>query len=178
MSTKNIMIDLETMGNGSFAAIVSIGAVEFTEDGLGREFYENVELESSTKYGMQIEPATVLWWMQQDDDARNALRGYRATLPEALERLTGYLVQIGGANDICLWGNGATFDNVILRNAYKLVGMEAPWGFWNDRCYRTLKAMNKSVAVPGRGGVHHHALDDAKYQAECAIVYLEQGAVK
>ena len=59
---KDIMLDLEVMGNGSSAAICAIGAVEFDlESGeLGREFYTIVNLESSVKAGGVIDASTVL----------------------------------------------------------------------------------------------------------------------
>lgn len=47
--THHIMLDLETMGKGPEAAIVSIGAVEVLVDEgtLGREFYAPVDLQSA-----------------------------------------------------------------------------------------------------------------------------------
>lgn len=174
---SDVMVDLETMGNGSNAAIVAIGAVEFCpKAGLGRAFYEKVSLQSSVAHGLSIDASTVVWWLQQSDEARAELTKSGAVeLPLAIRMFTSYLQSLGDSKALKIWGNGATFDNVILRSAYKAVKEEAPWAFWNDRCFRTLKAMNSSVALPVRGGVHHNALDDAKYQAECAIVLLNQG---
>lgn len=45
----------------------------------------------------------------------------------------------------------------------RAAGLEQPWAFWNDRCYRTLKA--RSELKIARTGTHHNALDDAKSQA-------------
>ena len=66
----DIMLDLETMGTGTQAAIVAIGAVEFDlEKGiLGEEFYRTVDLSSSISCGGIIDADTVLWWMQQSED--------------------------------------------------------------------------------------------------------------
>jgi exodeoxyribonuclease VIII len=63
---NNVMVDLETMGNGPAAAIVAIGAVEFDPDTgqLGREFYREVDLEDSAFRGGVIDASTVLWWMR------------------------------------------------------------------------------------------------------------------
>jgi exodeoxyribonuclease VIII len=44
---KNIMLDLETMGNNSNSAIVAIGAVEFDENGLGSDFYTVIDLNAA-----------------------------------------------------------------------------------------------------------------------------------
>jgi len=50
----DVMLDLETMGNGSSAAIIAIGAVEFdmVEGTLGNEFYSVVDLDSSVQAWM------------------------------------------------------------------------------------------------------------------------------
>lgn len=48
-----IMVDLETMGTSSNAAIVDIGAVEFDIDAevglLGAEFYCNIDIQTSPR---------------------------------------------------------------------------------------------------------------------------------
>jgi len=80
---------------------------------------------------------------------RNALDSFRAWLSG---------VELDG-----VWGNGASFDNVILSEAYRRIGSEAPWPFWKDRCYRTVKSM--AVVPMSRTGTHHNAIDDARDQA-------------
>ena len=47
----------------------------------------------------------------------------------ALQSLAVFL----GENAI-LWGNGSDFDNAILANAYRAIGQQQPWKFWNNRC--------------------------------------------
>ncbi|MEG1654826.1 MAG: 3'-5' exonuclease, partial [Hafnia sp.] len=49
---NHLMIDLETMGNGTYAPIISIGAVFFdTNSGeIGTDFQVNVSLESSMRF--------------------------------------------------------------------------------------------------------------------------------
>lgn len=53
----NVMLDLETMGSGPRAAIVTIGAVFFDPmtGELGEEFEAAIDLRSSAKYG-EIDP--------------------------------------------------------------------------------------------------------------------------
>ena len=63
-----------------------------------------------------------------------------------------------------MWGNGAAFDNAILSTAYALCEIEPPWIYWNDRCYRTVKSLNRSIPFI-RLGTHHNALSDAESQA-------------
>lgn len=161
---KHVMVDLETLGNGSNAAIISIGAVAFDRtNGLGTTFCMNVDPQSCVDVGMKMDVSTVMWWMQQSDAARNVFTVKGAPIEVVLNEFKTWYPQ--GA---CLWGNGATFDNVILSNAFNAVGLSRPWHFTKDRCYRSLKALRPDISHP-RSGIYHHALDDAKYQAEHAI---------
>ena len=68
--------------------------------------------------------------------------------------------------DLKVWGNGANFDNVILDNLYKKLGIKTPWEWWNDRCYRTVKGMFKDVKANKFVGVGHKAIDDAVHQVK------------
>lgn len=168
---KDIMLDLETMGNGSSAAICAIGAVEFDlESGaLGREFYTIVNLESSVKAGGVIDASTVLWWMKQSDAARDELQRNGNKIELALVMFSEWLDGCGvEPKELCIWGNGAAFDNVILRSAYEKTEIKTPWDFWGDRCYRTAKNLLPSVEMV-RIGLHHCAVDDARDQARHLI---------
>lgn len=166
---KNVMIDLETMGNRPRSAVVAIGAVFFDKTGLGPEFYVRVDLASCVKAGLRLDTSTVLWWLAQEDAARRELHDEkleRLELREAMGQLTDFLT--GHSVEFSIWGNGSDFDNVLTVDAYEAVGLEAPWRFWSHRCYRTLKALRPDMRVP-RTGTHHNALDDAKSQALHAI---------
>ena len=162
----HVMIDLETMGTGNKAAIISIGAARFNlDDGITTTFHVGVELASNKALGMEIDAGTVMWWLSEDRAAarREWLALPKVELIEALYGLTAWLDE--GEEEIAgVWGNGATFDNVILRNAYAGAGLECPWPFWKDRCFRTMKTEFPS-GEPPRSGTHHAALDDAIYQA-------------
>lgn len=172
----DVMIDLETMGTRPDAAIVAIGAVEFEAwplPQIGRSLYLPVQLASSVAAGGTMDPATVLWWLQQDDAARRELCSPAAvTLREALHRLADWMTRHRPAARLRVWGNGAAFDNVVLRGAYQRLGMDAPWQWPDDRCFRTLRKMVPLVPAPEREGTAHHALDDARHQARHAVAML------
>ena len=161
----HIMIDLETMGTRPNAPIVSIGAVTFNAAGIGSEFYRNVDLKTSVAGGGVIDPSTLMWWLRQDAPAREALTDEEGVaITYALDDLSKFLAfGIDG-----VWGNGASFDNVILSETYTRAGMQCPWPFWKDKCYRTVKGMYPDVTLE-RSGTHHNALDDARTQAEHLI---------
>ena len=160
------MTDLETLGNRNKAVILSIGACFLIPDGQGirsDSFEVFVTPESCVDIGMEMDPSTVLWWMAPErGEARDVLMGKMEKavhIRDALHRFSAWF----GSNKPN-WGNGATFDNVILRNAYQLAGIPCPWEFWNDRCYRTMKNLAPSVKMQ-RQGVHHSAMWDAISQA-------------
>lgn len=162
MST-HVMVDLETMGSRSNAAIISIGACKFDPHGdtIGAKFHLVVDLATCIEAGLNVDASTVMWWMGQSDQARavfNAERKY--ALKAALVEFTTWF----GRESLPVWGNGATFDNVILRNAYGAVGLEPPWKYWDDSCYRTMKKRAPEIPM-NKLGVAHNALDDAVNQA-------------
>ena len=170
--SEHFMVDLETLGNGSNAMIVAIGACSLLAPADGPTFYQVVDPVLSDG---DIDASTVKWWMGQSDEARKALLVQDSVpLKVALDNFKWFLDNSAVYEERrCIWGNGATFDNVILANAYKRYGMPQPWKFWNDRCYRTLKNLHPDIALPTRTGTHHNALDDAVTQAQHARMILE-----
>ena len=162
----DVMLDIETMSNTPDAAILSIGAVEFDlgEKRLGEEFYTVIDLASAVASGGEMNASTVIWWMKQTEAARNLFSQPALPITVALNEFSEWMQKRGDKKDIRVWGNGAAFDNVIMVAAYKRLGLEPPWMFWNDRCYRTIKNLFPKIKA-GRIGVHHHALDDARTQA-------------
>lgn len=167
----DVMLDLETMGVESDAAIIAIGAVEFdmTTLELGQPFYAVVDFKSSIQAGCSITPETVMWWMQQSDEARKAVHTGGIHLNTVLSGFSKWLRGCGEHKYLRIWGNGANFDNVILANAYKKAGMVLPWMWYNDRCYRTMKEMYRYIPQDEFEGERHYAFADAKHQAKHLI---------
>ena len=168
----HVMLDLETMGTRPDAPIIAIGAVMFDGNAILDEFYVNVDLESAVHTGRAVvDPKTVLWWMEQGGEARSALRGDREGISTALYKFRDWLKPVKPEG---MWGNGASFDNVILSETYLRLDQPPPWPFWVDRCYRTMKNMYPQIEMD-RTGVHHNALDDAKSQALHLIKIWREG---
>lgn len=171
---NDVMVDLETMGTGPNAAIIAIGAVEFdtATSRTGCQFYEVVSLESSVAGGGIMDPTTVMWWLGQSDEARKAVQADGVHINVALQRFTTWLGQRALRDELRLWGNGAGFDNVVLETAYQRAQHPCPWRFYNNRCYRTIKAIAPDVKAI-RVGTHHNALDDAITQARHLIAVMQ-----
>lgn len=176
----NVMLDLETMGKGPRAAIVSIGAVFFDPltGELGAEFEAHIDLRDSARFG-EIDPDTVLWWLRQSKEARFAIAfdqgdDRRLSLCEAVAKFEQWIAANGaGYRRVIrpyMWGNGAGFDCTIMASAYAALGLET-WNGFQDRDVRTVVDMGRTLLgfdpkkeMPFEG-VAHRALDDAKHQA-------------
>ena len=171
---KNIMLDLETMGTRCNSAIVAIGAVEFDEDlGIIGRFYETVDLQSCLDKGLGITGATVIWWMKQSEEARRDICKDDIPLKDALKAFQDWI----GKGNIQIWGNGAAFDNAILKNAYTKFKVDNPWPHWSDRCYLTIKNSFGQVELK-RKGTFHNAVDDAEHQANHLIKLIQTHKLK
>lgn len=172
----HLMVDMETMGNSPDAPIVSIGAVFFdpSTGNTGAEFYQVVSLESSMSFGMKPDASTIQWWLKQSSEARSAILVDEAMgLLETLELLADFIAEnaANGSHTVQLWGNGCSFDNVILRRAYALTDTPFTVPFWNDRDVRTMVELGKSVGINPRfdipfEGDMHNALSDARHQVK------------
>ena len=174
---EDVMIDLETMGQSSNAAILAVGAVFFDLEGqkLGPKFYEVVDLKSCIDAGLKIDASTILWWMDQSAAARAQFKVKGKRLVEVLEEFSSYLDANSDLDKVKIWGNGADFDNVILGNAYKCFGDDViPWKYYNSRCYRTMKNLPHGIDFGKLSGVAHKAVDDAVFQAENLMVIYEK----
>ena len=68
----DVMLDVETMSTRPDAAIVSIAASFFNEDSFGPQAYMAVSLKSSMDAGGVVDADTMLWWMQQTQEAQSA----------------------------------------------------------------------------------------------------------
>lgn len=161
----DVMLDLETMGSEPGCAIVSIGAVKFNADGIhGEEFYRRVDLDSCVQFGLRMDAGTVLWWLQQSEEARREVFGSDAAgIYDVMIDLNRWL-DLESNGEYCVWGCGADFDNTVIAAAYKATQIKKPWKHGRNRCYRTVKKLAPEIEIQ-REGVHHHALDDARSQA-------------
>jgi exodeoxyribonuclease VIII len=117
---------------------------------------------------MHISKETIKWWSEQNKEALRELTRNNVPLKQALDDFEEWF----GPKSLPVWGNGAVFDNTILANAYFNTDREPPWKCWDDRCYRTVKALFHWVPADAREGVYHNALDDAMHQTKHLIKIL------
>jgi 3' exoribonuclease, RNase T-like len=172
--TINVMIDLETLGLGANAAVISIGAVKFDPNGTPgvhgdpsnpeyKDFYVNLLMHDVVTYSkFDVDGSTIQWWMssQITQDVRDML----FVDPMPVETALGMFWDWYGPTSVPTWGNGAGFDNVILRNTFTRMQGACPFKFYDDRCFRTLKALFPAVEYV-KPVTPHYALSDAVAQA-------------
>ncbi|WP_053882517.1 exonuclease, partial [Escherichia coli] len=166
----HLMIDLETMGTNPDAPINSIGGKFFDpETGeMGPEFSKTIDLDTA---GGVIDRDVIKWWLKQSREAQSAILTDEIPLDDALLQLREFIDENSGEFFVQVWGNGANFDNVILRRSYERQGIPCPWRYCNDRDVRTIVELGKALNFDARTdipfeGERHNALDDARYQAK------------
>lgn len=160
----HVMLDLETWGTDNKAAIISIGACKFDENEIIDSFHVGVDPASCQAFGLNVDADTVMWWMdpERDEARREWLKLEKIDIASAA---LGFELWCKNSREvIAIWGNGSTFDNIVLRSAYEATGQKYPVSFRQDRCYRTMRDMTATSMV--RYGTHHNALSDAISQAK------------
>ncbi|EOD1894800.1 TPA: 3'-5' exoribonuclease [Escherichia coli] len=166
----HLMIDLETMGKNPDAPIASIGAVFFDPQTgeIGPEFSKTIALETA---GGVIDRDTIKWWLKQSREAQSAILTDEIPLDDALLQFREFIDENSGEFFVQVWGNGANFDNMILRRSYERQEIPCPWRYTNDRDVRTMVALGLVMDFDARSvitfeGERHNALHDARYQAK------------
>ncbi|HHV2699734.1 exonuclease [Escherichia coli] len=166
----HLMIDLETMGKNPDAPINAIAGKFFdpATGEMGPEFSKTIDLETA---GGVIDRDTIKWWLKQSREAQSAIFTDEISLDVALRLFIEFIEKNSGGRFVQVWGNGANFDNVILRRSYERQGIPYPWLYYNDRDVRTIVELGNAIgfdvrmAIPFEG-VPHNALDDARHQAK------------
>lgn len=164
---KHVMADIETLGLADDCVILSIGGVLFDGTTIYDKFHVGIDPVDAERYGLKVDAGTA--WNYWCDPKRNEAREKLFAMPKvdlyaALDGFKQWVLQTPSEERGSLWGKGATFDNVRIKNAYAAVGIESPFNYRQDECYRTLANRCPHVGYK-QVGVAHDALDDAVSQA-------------
>lgn len=174
MSKNNLMLDIETLGTGSDAVVISIGAVLFDPltGELGDSFYRALNYQDQIDKNRKPSYDTIKWWLSQSKEAQEVFNEANVTTSEALVDFYAFCKNV---NRLKPWGNGPSFDLTIVETLFKDFGYsELPWSFWNVRCFRTFREYIYDGNETVREGVHHNAIDDCKHQ----IKVIKEGLAK
>ena len=185
-----VMIDIETLGKTPGCVILSVGAAVMDMETMTvvDQKYWVLDLKEQSEHHRHMDADTVVWWMQQSDDARAA---FRKLVPQT--DATTFKIELQALFDQydtkTVWANGTNFDIPLLGNyiysLFKGPGQEhevVPWNYrWQDM--RSLATVMDSVKpyssfYSQRGTVAHNALDDAIRQAEYVLECLKWIASK
>ena len=175
------MLDIETLGTGTDAVILSAGVVLFnleeeddydTLDDENRSWYNRFNVQEQLDHGHSVTYDTIHWWMKQGVQAKQVF-SEKVRFPNdyALTKLVSWL---GNAQETVLWGNGSGFDIPIFRALFKTYGIDFPFRFWNENDFRTLRRLAGGKKFEIDRGTIHHALEDAKYQVLAAQEYYRR----
>jgi hypothetical protein len=152
------MIDIEGLGTGPDAAILTIAAQSFDPFGTGhydRHYYARITLESQEN--RRIQDDTLAWWATQPEAQAEAFaEDNRVPLDQALDEL----YRLAWQHDY-IWAQGPTYDINILEHAYKSYNKTQPWQFYRIRDSRTVLSLWPGRPVPPTS---HHALEDTRKQ--------------
>jgi hypothetical protein len=158
----SVMVDLETMSTQTNPAILTVAAIHFDKDNILGDFTANVDLQSCIDVGLTIDAATIIWWMHQRAKARKGMFIDPSPIKTVLQAFTEWLPGTK-ITPPSIWGNGAVSDCVWLKEAYRACGLEKPWSYKNEMCYRTVTSLYPDIEI-ARVGVAHNALDDCYNQ--------------
>jgi exodeoxyribonuclease VIII len=167
MKHRDVMIDIETLGNTPDATVLTIAGIAF--DRMGHYgmvadpttldfYYARVEIDHQNR---QINEDTVDWWAKQPEEAKTEAfhPDQRIPLDIAMIELNKWA---SGADRY--WANGAGFDFTILESCNRQFNNKSPWNFWQVLDARTIYKMVPDHFIPQNN--KHHALWDCLSQIQ------------
>lgn len=183
----DVMIDLETLGTEADAVILSIGLAAFDLDKgvVTNTAYLELPVQEQIDDRRSITASTLSWWMGQYGSARKVLDSSLNSpvlvypVLKAFEAFFAEVFDTHESDDIrsklTVWGNGPTFDMVILANLLNQYNIKIPWHFSKVMDLRTFRRfVGKGERIENKG-TKHNALDDSIAQAEYVIKHTRVG---
>lgn len=175
---KDIMVDIETLGNETNSTIFQIAAVSFdikTGEVLSK-FNRIADIEENEF--LDVTGSTLKWWLKTNKELLTELlfKG-EGSSEDLLISFHKWLKEQHDTDDeVYLWGNGILFDNKMIQHQFNEVGLDYPIFYRNDRDVRTivdlagtklgisekeLKAKYNDESL-----IAHDAFDDVLYQVQ------------
>jgi hypothetical protein len=190
MQILDLMLDLESLGNGGSPVIIQIAAIPFnieTGEVFSDEFDRLINPISCVKLGLKVNGQTVEWWLNQDKHVIEKV--FVKAIQEGLE-IKDVLLEFNKfindlkvkhkVKDIRVYSNGILADSRWLNDAYALAGLTPAWKYYEDSDVRTLVDMGKRLLNfdPKRDmpfeGDKHVARQDVLHQIKyCSKIYEE-----
>lgn len=178
---QDVICDIETLDTRPSAAILSIALIKFDLDGEDnydtindpeRCFYAVIDADDQiANYGRTVSFSTLKFWVDQKPTVTHEVFQKK---PQPVEKVLKAISAWLGKSEASMWGNGATFDNVLMESLYADYGVKFPFNYWAHMDLRTLKMLaGNPRKVPIDRDHTHHALYDAMYEVLCAQHYYD-----
>lgn len=173
-----IMKDIESLDLGPKSVVTQLAFVAFDMDDPEDQFRvvsEYLPIQPQIFLGRTINADTVIWWMNQSEEAR---AGFKQNTGNDMDELTSLVNSfnrklsqvIEGADDYEIWARGPQFDIVNIETLFGDCGEQVPWKYDRVRDLRTLMKLagvaTADVIRPA-DQIDHVALDDCRYQILC-----------
>ncbi|WP_285005585.1 3'-5' exonuclease [Lactococcus formosensis] len=175
----DIIVDLETLGTDVDSTVIQIAAAEFditTGELVGQPFNECVDLH----YVAEIKASgnTLKFWLGWSENQkviRNIVeKGETANNSESDLWDSFYSWLISKSNktmNLKLWGNGISFDNMIIKNHLGNERYNQVVKFWNERDARTLVDMYCRKAKISDRDFKNSVPNENKHDAMADIIW-------
>lgn len=172
LTHADVVVDLETLGRAPGCQVLEIGAAVLQPDGQVGHFQAHPSLFDQKRVGLDVDPATLLWWLGPELDharaevlANHREEGLQARpLINVLTAFAEWLDGLGSDREVRLWGNGASFDLGILGALYDAIDLPRPWKFWAERDLRTLFELRGKTVLDRVNGTTHIGRFDAAHE--------------
>lgn len=177
---KDLMIDLETLGNEKDAVVVSIGACYFDPvfGRIGEKFSINLNTQEQLSLDRTVTSDAIEFWMSQPEAAKKVFREKKYPVDAALCDFIEWIVKNCDEDDgPYVWGNGSVFDIPIIEDILRQYELIVPWNYKRIMDLRTFRRFVGNNEEISRTGIHHNALDDAVNQAVYVIKHSRKREV-
>jgi len=165
------MLDIETLGTGPDAPVLSAAVVFFdpeTEKTFEQaKFIFNVTLQTTRV----IDFTTVTWWINQSPEARAHWMNVKEY--NTLEQFVQFCET---HSKVTWWANSPAFDEVIMSSLLRDADERVPWKFWTWRDVRTIRNFLFNQTKPNNNNVHD-PLADCLAQIELVNRFYAQQAM-
>lgn len=162
-----IMVDIETLGAGPRAVVLTLGAVLFNDEETWGDFYRRLNYETQLRrHRREVDAMSLAFWAAQPPEVyRGAVLGNRAPLIADLAAFSEYVSAAGPMTEV--WAHSPSFDLVILESLMRDEGVTVPWSYRDARDVRTLRAeagLPRDWRPADLPGPEHNALADCLTQ--------------
>ena len=174
---KDLMIDIETMGNTPNAVMIQLAAVFFDRKTgeTGKEFCKSLAISSCEDFGFTKDESTMKWWEEQNQKVLNEILEKGENALVVMDSFVDFLGK--DIKDVIVWSH-ATFDFPIVQNYLKAV-TKSYMNYKGARDIRTLVDLSGiDLDKYDWSNKTHNALDDCKFQIKYCVDAINMIASK